>query len=361
MKCKYCGKPAGFLKTKHKECEEKHSKAVEDLKNLYKKKITYGLSTPDDVKAETEATISSGYISEKENYALISETVKAMTSKSSVCSDSDIARYDRCIASLPDALRTEITGSSDYVDLWDYWFKRKVLEALEDPQAKLDDAFAFARNRGIEEHEIQKYSVHLVENKIGEYLRDNIIDEQEENEIKNMMERLGLAPSDFLESKPYTMLLQSIILRDLQNGVDISGRVDPGEVPVLLGKNEYVVWGYNNVNAYEEKTGRKYEGGSQGVSIRICKGVYYKVGANKGHAVDYTYTNPLGAGTLVITNKNIIFVGAKAIKFAINKIITFNAYEDGIELMKEGVRAKPTTFTGFDPWFISNLLPLLHS
>lgn len=361
MKCTYCGKPAGLFKSKHKECEEKHNKAIEDLKKLYKKEITFGLSSPNDVKSKTREIISTGYVRESENEKLINEAVKAMTSSLSICSDSDIEKYDRCIDSLPAYLKNEIVRSSDYADLWDYWFKRKVLEALEDPQAKLDDAFTFARNRGIEEHEIKKYSVHLVESKIGEYLRDNIIDEQEENEIKNMMERLSLTPSDFLESKPYTMLLQSIILRDLQNGIDISNRVDPVEAPVLLGKTEYVVWGYNNVNAFEEKTGRKYEGGSQGVSIRICKGVYYRVGANKGHAVDYTYTNPLGSGTLVITNKNIIFVGAKAIKFAINKIITFNAYEDGIELMKEGVRAKPTTFTGFDPWFISNLLPLLHS
>lgn len=359
MKCKYCGKPAGFFKSKHKECEEKHDKAIEDLKKLYKKEITYGLSSPDDVKPQADGIKSTGYVSENENENLINEAVKAMTS--SVCSDSDIEKYDRCIDSLPVYLKNEIIRSSAYANLWDYWFKRKVLEALEDPQAKLDDAFTFARNRGIEEHEIQKYSVHLVENQIGEYLRDNIIDEQEENEIKNMMERFGLTSSDFLESKPYTMLLQSIILRDLQNGIDISNRVDPGEVPVLLGKNEYVVWGYSDINAYEEKTGKRYEGGSQGVSIRICKGVYYRVGASKGYAVDYTYTNPLGRGVLVVTNKNIIFIGAKALKFAINKIISFKAYKDGIELQKEGVRAKPTTFIGFDPWFISNLLPLLHS
>lgn len=64
------------------------------------------------------------------------------------------------------------------------------------------------------------------------------------------------------------------------------------------------------------------------------------MGASKGYAVDYTYTNPLGRGVLVVTNKNIIFIGAKALKFAINKIISFKAYEDGIELQKEGVRAK---------------------
>lgn len=361
MRCIYCGKPAGLFKQKHKECEEKHNKAIEDLKKLYKQEITYRLSSPDEVKPHAEEIMSTGYVRESENEKLINEAVKAMTSSSSVCCDSDIEKYERCIDSLPIYLKNEIVRSSDYATLWNYWFKKKVLEALEDPLAKLDDAFTFAKNHGIEESEIRHYSVYLVETKIGESLRDNIIDKQEEDEIKNMMERLGLVPYDFLESKPYTMLLQSIMLRDLQNGIDISNRVNPGEVPVLLGKTEYVVWIYNNVNAFEEKTGRKYEGGSQGVSIRICKGVYYRVGANKGHAVDYTYTNPLGAGTLVITNKNIIFVCEKAIKIAINKLITFNAYEDGIELMKEGVRAKPITFTGFDPWFVSNLLPLLHS
>lgn len=71
MKCKYCGKPSGFFKSKHKECEEKHDKAIEELKTLYKKEITYGLSSPDDVKPQADGIKSTGYVSENENENLI--------------------------------------------------------------------------------------------------------------------------------------------------------------------------------------------------------------------------------------------------------------------------------------------------
>jgi len=44
--CKYCGKPAGFLKTKHKECEEKHKNGLSKIKTL----ITEAFRNNDNLK-----------------------------------------------------------------------------------------------------------------------------------------------------------------------------------------------------------------------------------------------------------------------------------------------------------------------
>ncbi len=56
-----------------------------------------------------------------------------------------------------------------------------------------------------------------------------------------------------------------------------------------------------------EKRTKHYEGGSQGVSIRIMKGVTYRVGKNKGVPVE-DISNIKTKGLLYITDKRIVFV-----------------------------------------------------
>lgn len=358
MKCKYCGRPAGLFKTKHAECEEKHTTAIESLKKLYQKKITYNFTPYDAIQKEAEEIVKNGYISTTENEKILETALLNMTAPSRIATLQDAEELDKCIDSMPSQYH-HIRNSDNYADIWKTATKKLILEGIEDGNESnetVQKAYKIANEHNVD---LKDWAIHIIENKINEYLEDNLIDIDEEGKVKKCMELLDLTPTDFIGNDTYNMLIQSILLRDLKEGKDIRGRVDVGSIPILLGKSEYVVWAYDNINAYEEKTGKRYEGGSQGVSIRICKGVYYRVGQSKGHAVDYTYTNPIGSGILAITNKNIIFSGAKAIKFPINKIISFNAYSDGIELQKEGVRAKPTTFTGLNPWFISNVLPYL--
>jgi hypothetical protein len=58
-------------------------------------------------------------------------------------------------------------------------------------------------------------------------------------------------------------------------------------------------------------TGSSYQGGSQGVSFRIAKGVSYRVGSSRGQLVK----NPeqltvIDEGSVTFTNKRIVFVGS---------------------------------------------------
>ena len=39
MKCKYCHCPSGFLRRKHKECEEKHNLAIAKIPSVVSKSI----------------------------------------------------------------------------------------------------------------------------------------------------------------------------------------------------------------------------------------------------------------------------------------------------------------------------------
>jgi hypothetical protein len=82
-----------------------------------------------------------------------------------------------------------------------------------------------------------------------------------------------------------------------------------------------------------------YEGGSRGVSIRIVKGVYYKVGAHRGHVVKENQLVQTSAGHLVITNQRLFLVpssGNKPVTIPLNKIHFYRCSENALEVYKEG-------------------------
>ena len=80
------------------------------------------------------------------------------------------------------------------------------------------------------------------------------------------------------------------------------------EVDVLLKTAEEAYFD-ETVTFHEERTRRIYQGRSSGTSIRVAKGVSFRVGASKGDAVNEDYLKEIDKGEFVITNKRIIFVG----------------------------------------------------
>ena len=79
----------------------------------------------------------------------------------------------------------------------------------------------------------------------------------------------------------YTRFVQGAVLREILEG-KVPQRFKTVEpLPFNFQKSESLVWAFSNVKYYEKRTRREYVGGSHGVSIRIAKGVYYRVGQFK--------------------------------------------------------------------------------
>lgn len=214
-------------------------------------------------------------------------------------------------------------------------------------------------NRNQEESPQKSTELQMLEQKIDEYLSDGIITREEEQEIKTLIESSSLQDTSTLQnSEAYVKLMQSLVLRDIEEGRDFE-RVHVENLPILLGKNERLLWAYSNIEGYERKTGSRYTAGSNGVSLRICKGVYYRVGASKGYSQPYEYQKHLGNGEFIITNKGIYFVGDNHAKILFSKVLSFEPYSDGITIVKDGANPKPYTFVGFDPWFLINAMQML--
>ena len=358
MKCKYCHQSAGFFSFKHKECEQKHLESMNEIKNVILEKLSYSSCVEyDSLKDELSMIISSGFITEKDFDKNVNNLLNELL-KNLVPSVDGFA-LKTFINSLPVKLRKNITNTEYYKDFWANFFKLYYLDGGDNRIDDYKELMQSIKDNKIISTRIDKTLISVLETKILDFLSDGIIDYEEEKEVDRYLENTNLSQSDLLQdSNAFHKFMQSLILRDIQEGKEVT-RLQVDKLPILLGKKEQLLWIFKNVQGYEEKTGRKYVGGSRGVSMKVCKGVYYRVGASRGHSVEYQYQKDLGKGVFIVTNKNMYFIGVHQVKMGFSKVLSFEPYSDGLLLVKDGATPKPYTFIGFDSWFVVNAMQLL--
>lgn len=186
---------------------------------------------------------------------------------------------------------------------------------------------------------------------------DGVLTEDEESALSELKQYFSLSQQDLDRNGSFTKLVKGAVLRDILDGnLPERVRID-GSLPFNLQKTEKVVWVFQNVDYYEEKTRSRYVGGSQGVSIRIAKGLYYRAGAFKGERVQTSETIHADTGLLGVTNKHIYFAGpSKRFRINYNKIVAFEPFSDGIGVQRDVQTAKPQSFSTGDGWFTYNLI-----
>lgn len=274
--CKYCGKPAGFFRGKHDECEEQHQ--------------------------QRERVIEGG----RKRIAV--EVCRA------------------------------IKGSENF-------------DSLEQRITEIE------RSSFVPPTERKTLLAEGWENSVDQFLEDGILETTEEIRLVEFKERFALSQSDLDKNGVLTKTTKAAVLRDVLNGV-IPKRVSvDGNLPINLQKGEQIIWAFPNSKYVEDKTRRQFVGSSQGVSVRVMKGVYYRVGAFKGQAVEHTERVHIDSGLVVVTNKNVYFAGPrKSVRIPYSKIVSFEPFSDGIGIMRDTATAKPQIFVTGDGWFTYNLI-----
>jgi len=275
-KCKFCGEPAGFLRSSHKECKAK-----------------------DDAEKRKREASKQNIISEIENAGV---------------TESNLPLLEKKI--------TEIAESN-----------------------KIDNTT------------IKSLIVSGWEKSVDRAFDDGILTEEEQSNLTNLMEHFSLSQTQLDHNGAFTKIVKGAVLRDVMDGI-IPERVKiDGNLPFNLQKTEKVIWVFQDVDYYEQKKRTQYVGGSQGVSIRIAKGLYYRTGAFKGERVETHETIHADTGLLGVTNKHIYFSGgAKSFRIRHDKIVSFEPFSDGIGLQRDAATAKPQSFVTGDGWFTYNLI-----
>jgi hypothetical protein len=120
-------------------------------------------------------------------------------------------------------------------------------------------------------------------------------------------------------------------------------QIEPYQGPISfqLQRGEVPVFGIANVLVREERTTKSYVGGYSGVSLRIARGVYYRLGGMRGHAVESTSLQDVDYGDFLMTTQAIYFSGSeKGINFRVpyGHIIRFQPYSDAVGICRSGMR-----------------------
>lgn len=273
-KCKYCGNSAGWFSSKHKDCEQKHTKTINDISDISYRAITEHIDA-DETRSLIQELQSAGFVNNQELEAAVGE------------------------------------GITRAVD---------------------------------------------------RFLDDNFLSEEEEDSIDKYLEILPISGEQLSALGLSEKIVKASIIRSISQG-DIP---DPkfsinGNLPFLFQKSEKLIWVFQGVEYLEQRTRTEYHGGSQGVSIRITKGVYYRTGAFKGQRVEVEELKNIGTGIVALTSKHIYFGGSQtSFKIPYTKIVALKTYSDGIQVQKDGVRSKPQFFKGLDGWFASNIITNLN-
>lgn len=170
----------------------------------------------------------------------------------------------------------------------------------------------------------------------NEFTRDGELDDDEIALLDHVQERFGLSREDVAYNDnvlPYYY-------------VSYFRRTDQLPVP-NLELNSPVILKIGEVAHYADHAVLKemrvvnlgYVGGSRGVSIRIMKGVSYRVGSHRGHIVKEDQLVQTSSGILLMTNQRVLLIptsGNKPVTIPLAKIQHYRCLENALEVYKEG-------------------------
>lgn len=118
--------------------------------------------------------------------------------------------------------------------------------------------------------------------------------------------------------------------------------------PIILKKGEIVFLVLQAITLMEPRAVRVSNAGYSGSTIRVAKGVSFRVGGGRAQSESHDELRNIDKGTLIISNKRFIFTGStKNVNVNLNKIIAITEYRDGISIQREN-KQKVEYFTGTD-------------
>lgn len=357
--CKYCGQDAGIFSHSHKECEEKHNQGIIALEDGIRKYFRDVLKISDllglVVKLKRE-----NYLSDPDVAISSAKCIDEFTEKSRWPFHShqlDLVKdYINKIGVSYNSIN--VNGSFDRLSqkmvrgfLAEYFTGQKPMQRVMQISQQIMSVMPLS---GEQKQDMYFY---MLNQAAENYMKDGLLTDDEEKRIDDYIYMLGLSTSNLpakYQGSEISRIEQSKMLKQLQKGVIPQTNI---AAPILLGRDETVLWCYDGVTMWQEKIKKEFVGGHSGFTFRIVKGVNYRTGSFKGHPVEHSYMDNAGTGSLYITNKHIIFHSTeRSIKIPYKKIIGLNPYQDGMGVQQDGANAKKLVFQGFDCSFVMNIM-----
>jgi len=360
--CKYCGQKAGLFSDCHQECEAKHTQGLVQLRTLmddyfqnpngvatllqeYQRLVKEHYLNREDIANIAGAAIDHHADSLHRPFSasilqIVSQfLIQFKVSYSDANQSGVMTRLSQKI--IKGHIADYFTGAMDIAQMQGRI--HKVITSLPILPDDINETYQYMLNKAADN-----------------FLKDGQLTGQEEHLLNQYMAALNIQVQNLpvkYQNGSITKIAQTAILNNVQVGNLPS---QPVMLPIVLGKDEALLWTYPDVTFYQEKVEKEFVGRHNGVNIRVIKGVTLRTGKSKGKPVEHSYMNNMGTGDLYVTNKHLIFQSpTKAVKVPFAKLIGITPYTDGIEVHKEG-DAKRLVLQGFDSWFVMCLLQIVN-
>ena len=363
-KCKYCGLSAGLFSHVHKECEEKHKQGIATLLACLNSYFN-GAEDMSCVLSQIKTLQTNNFLSQEDIETCCSQAIKHYADVVKLPITKQHLQIVDSFLNNIGIPRTALNKTGALAVLGRRFYQATLMSyfAENEPMAKVEKRTQIVtRLLPISSDQKESAGLKALDKAAHKYLSNGLITDSEQAHLDDFSKALQLPVNNLPASykgSDIEKMQQASILRKIQNG-QIPSQSN-FTIPIMLSSGEYIIWQYPNVTMYQEKITKEWVGRSSGWSYRVCKGVYYRTGSSKGHPIEHSSMESVGVGTLVLTNKNIIFYSPqKSSKVPYKKLIGVTPYSDGMELQKDGANAKRQMFQGFDSRFIMNLLSVIN-
>jgi hypothetical protein len=222
-------------------------------------------------------------------------------------------------------------------------FKAQLMEAVADGRfsaAEIDSLYALQEELGLSRDDVALLRVQAFAKAFTAAKSDGAITEEEERELQAIKDHLEINDAEIAPTQ--VELSRFRLLREIGEGV-LPVITVPG---LVLQKREVAHWTEPASLLEERVIDRQFVGGSRGVSIRIMKGVSYRVGAYRGQVETRAGIVAVSTGDLVITSRRVIFRGdKKGFNTRLDKLLNVEMTSNGVTLTDDRSRSRVVQFS----------------
>ena len=364
--CRYCGEKAGFLRRVHRECQDARDRGWEEMVTLAAQAAGSPRFSHRQLKLDLSEITQRSYRDDEDVNAAIAEGWHRAIQAS--LADGILTQEEETrLREFREKFAVDDQGNDGAAALGRAARDRVMLDArlaalaISNAQAHLDGVSDALGALGMSSAEESRLLIQAWAAAVEGSLEDGVLSLDEEAALLRYLDHFRLRVSDVDGNGAHLNMVKSAAIRELSEGI-IPERQSHSGHPFNLMKSEKMVWLFDGVDYIEVKTRRERRGTSQGVSIRIARGLYYRPSAFRSRVHEWEESVHSDRGLLGVTTKHIYFHGPqKRFRVRLDKIVSFEPYSDGIGIMRDTQAARPEIFSVGDGWFIYNLVTNLSS
>ncbi len=122
----------------------------------------------------------------------------------------------------------------------------------------------------------------------------------------------------------------------------------PGEVDIILKRGEHVIFSLPDIQLWEERAVRRTKGYYGGPSLKVAKGLYFRLGGFNAESEAHEKLTDIDRGELILTNKRLVFSGSmESLDIGLKKILQVKPYSDAFAISRES-RKRVLYFVGIN-------------